>query len=108
MAHFLDYLADRVLLCDGAMGTQIQARNLDIERDFLGPRELHRDPEREPPRSGARDPSRLSRSRLRRDPDQQLWRLADHPRRVRHRRPAFELNRRAAELAREAVAEFAA
>src|SRR5271163_5061586 len=36
MAHFLDYLADRVVLCDGAMGTQVQARNLDIERDFLG------------------------------------------------------------------------
>jgi 5-methyltetrahydrofolate--homocysteine methyltransferase len=36
MAHFLDYLADRVVLCDGAMGTQVQARNLDVERDFLG------------------------------------------------------------------------
>src|ERR1044071_6527954 len=34
MAHLLDYLADRVLLCDRAMGTQVQARNLDIERDF--------------------------------------------------------------------------
>jgi 5-methyltetrahydrofolate--homocysteine methyltransferase len=32
----LDYLADHVLLCDGAMGTQVQARNLDIERDFFG------------------------------------------------------------------------
>src|SRR6516164_7388052 len=36
MAHFLDYLVDRVVLCDGAMGTQVQARNLDVERDFLG------------------------------------------------------------------------
>ena len=36
MTHFLDYLADRVVLCDGAMGTQVQARNLDVERDFLG------------------------------------------------------------------------
>jgi 5-methyltetrahydrofolate--homocysteine methyltransferase len=34
MAHLLDYLADRVLLCDGAMGTETQARNLDIVRDF--------------------------------------------------------------------------
>ncbi|HEY1797285.1 MAG TPA: homocysteine S-methyltransferase family protein, partial [Stellaceae bacterium] len=34
MAHLLDYLKDRVLLCDGAMGTQTQARNLDIARDF--------------------------------------------------------------------------
>jgi len=36
MAHFLDYLSDRVVLCDGAMGTQAQARNLDVERDYLG------------------------------------------------------------------------
>ncbi|HEX3883860.1 MAG TPA: homocysteine S-methyltransferase family protein, partial [Stellaceae bacterium] len=34
MTHLLDYLQDRVLLCDGAMGTQTQARNLDIARDF--------------------------------------------------------------------------
>src|SRR5690348_3610070 len=36
MTHLLDYLADRVLLADGAMGTQVQGRNLDIERDFRG------------------------------------------------------------------------
>src|SRR5882762_2439721 len=36
MTHFLDYLTDRVVLCDGAIGTQVQARNLDIERDFVG------------------------------------------------------------------------
>ena len=36
MTHFLDYLADRVVLCDGAMGTRVQASNLDVERDFLG------------------------------------------------------------------------
>src|SRR6516164_8574455 len=36
MAHFLDYLSYRVVLCDGAMGTQAQARNLDVERDYLG------------------------------------------------------------------------
>jgi len=34
MVHLRDYLADRVLLCDGAMGTETQARNLDIVRDF--------------------------------------------------------------------------
>jgi 5-methyltetrahydrofolate--homocysteine methyltransferase len=34
MAHLLDYLAERVLLCDGAMGTETQARNLDIAHDF--------------------------------------------------------------------------
>src|SRR5437879_201637 len=36
MTHLLDYLADRVLLCDGPIGTQVQARALDIERDFHG------------------------------------------------------------------------
>jgi 5-methyltetrahydrofolate--homocysteine methyltransferase len=36
MPHILDYLADHVLLCDGAMGTQMQARALDVERDYLG------------------------------------------------------------------------
>src|SRR5260370_3334637 len=36
MPHILDYLADRVLLCDGAMGTQLPARALDVERDYLG------------------------------------------------------------------------
>src|SRR5690348_8040783 len=36
MPHILEYLSDRVLLCDGAMGTQMQARSLDVERDYLG------------------------------------------------------------------------
>ena len=36
MTHLLDYLADRVVLCDGAIGTRVQASNLDVERDFLG------------------------------------------------------------------------
>jgi len=36
MSAFLDALAERVLLADGAMGTQVQVRDLDIERDFLG------------------------------------------------------------------------
>jgi 5-methyltetrahydrofolate--homocysteine methyltransferase len=36
MPHILDYLADRLLLCDGAMGTQMQARPLDVERDYQG------------------------------------------------------------------------
>src|SRR5690348_17637824 len=36
MTHLLDYLADRVLLADGAIGTQVQGRNLEIERDFHG------------------------------------------------------------------------
>ena len=36
MAHFLDVLRERVLLCDGAMGSRVQAMSLDVERDFLG------------------------------------------------------------------------
>ena len=36
MTDFLDALKKRVLLFDGAMGTQIQARDLSIEDDFLG------------------------------------------------------------------------
>ncbi|MEM9628837.1 MAG: methionine synthase [Pseudomonadota bacterium] len=36
MTDFLDALAKRVLLFDGAMGTQIQGRDLSIDEDFLG------------------------------------------------------------------------
>src|SRR6185437_4794129 len=36
MAHILDVMRDRVLLCDGAMGTAVHGRNLDLDRDFLG------------------------------------------------------------------------
>src|SRR5579859_4860093 len=36
MAHFLDVLSDRLLLCDGGMGTRVQATPLDVERDYLG------------------------------------------------------------------------
>src|SRR5215831_3266573 len=107
MTHFLDYLADRVVLCDGAMGTQVLGRNLDVERDFLGlencpeivcesrpdlVREIHRgyfeagcDAVETNTFGGS--PITLGE-----------FGLADR---------AFALNRRAAELAREAVAEFA-
>ncbi len=34
--RFLEALQSRVLLCDGAVGTLIQARDWDVERDFLG------------------------------------------------------------------------
>ena len=107
MTHFLDYLADRVVLCDGAMGTQVQARNLDIERDYLGNencteivcesrpdliREIHRGYlaagcDAVQTNSFGGSPITLGE-----------FGLADR---------AFALNRRAAELAREAVAEFA-
>ncbi|HMR32854.1 MAG TPA: methionine synthase [Geminicoccus sp.] len=36
MTAFLDFVRDRVLLLDGAMGSQIQARNLSVEKDFWG------------------------------------------------------------------------
>jgi len=107
MTHFLEYLADRVVLCDGAMGTQVQARNLDIERDFLGLencteilcdsrpdliREIHRGYlaagcDALQTNSFGGSPATLGE-----------FGIADR---------TFELNRRAAELAREAIAEFA-
>jgi 5-methyltetrahydrofolate--homocysteine methyltransferase len=107
MTHFLDYLTDRVVLCDGAMGTQVQARNLDIERDFLGNencteivcdsrpdliREIHRGYlaagcDAIQTNSFGGSPITLGE-----------FGLADR---------AFALNRRAAEIAREALAEFA-
>jgi len=34
--HLLDALRDSVLLCDGAMGTRVQALDLDVERHFWG------------------------------------------------------------------------
>ena len=34
--HVLDHLSDRVLLLDGAMGTSIQARDLNLEEDLVG------------------------------------------------------------------------
>jgi len=36
MAHILDVMRDRVLLCDGAMGTAVHGHTLDLERDYLG------------------------------------------------------------------------
>src|SRR6266850_2598458 len=107
MTHFLDYLADRVVLCDGAMGTQVLGRNLDVERDFLGlencpeivcesrpdlVREIHRGHlqagcDAVETNSFGGSPITLGE-----------FGLADR---------AFALNRRAAEIACEAVGEFA-
>ena len=36
MAHILEFLREQVLLADGAMGTRVQALDLDVEKDFLG------------------------------------------------------------------------
>jgi len=107
MTHLLDYLSDRVLLCDGAMGTQVQARNLDTERDYHGHencteilcesrpdlvRQIHLDYLRAgcdavQANSFGGSPITLGE-----------FGIAER---------AFDLNRHAAELAREAVAECA-
>ena len=34
--HLLDALRDTVLLCDGGMGSRVQALTLDLERDYWG------------------------------------------------------------------------
>ncbi len=34
--HLLDALRDQVLLCDGAMGSRVQALDLELERDYWG------------------------------------------------------------------------
>ena len=34
--HLLDALGERVLLCDGGMGSRVQALQLDVERDYWG------------------------------------------------------------------------
>src|SRR6185312_3578710 len=36
MTHILDFLSDQVLLCDGATGTRVQALPLRLDEDFLG------------------------------------------------------------------------
>src|SRR5436309_7692911 len=107
MTHLLDYLQDRVLLCDGAMGTQAQSRDFHVEHDFCGHencteiltesrpdfvREVHLSylqagADAIQTNSFGGSPITLGE-----------FGIADQ---------AYALNRRAAELAREAVAEFA-
>ena len=36
MSRFLEALSQRVLLCDGAMGSRIQALDLDTDKDYWG------------------------------------------------------------------------
>src|SRR5919202_357574 len=107
MAHFLDFLADRVLLCDGAMGTQVQARHLDIERDFLG----HENCTEILTESRPDLIREIHMGYLRAGSDAvQTNSFGGSPVTLGEfglQDKAFELNRRAAELAREAVEEFA-
>src|SRR5258708_1964273 len=106
MTHLLDYLADRVLLADGPVGTQVQARNLDTERDFHGHEnctdilcESRPDLVRE-----------IHLAYLRAGCDAvQTNSFGGSPVTLGEfgiAEKAFDLNRRAAELAKEAVAEF--
>ncbi len=105
--HLLDLLRDTVLLCDGGMGSRVQALTLDIERDYWG-------------QENCTDILTLSRPDLVRDIHHGYFAagadmvetntfgaspvtlgefgLSDR---------AFEINKRAGELAREAAEEFA-
>src|SRR5258706_8244841 len=107
MSAFLDALKQRVLLCDGAVGTRVQALTLDLHKDFLGQENctevLNRsrpDLVRDIPRSylgGGCDA--LQTNSFGGSPiTLGEFDLTD---------AAPELNRRAAELAREALEEFA-
>ena len=104
--HLLDALRDTVLLCDGGMGSHMQALTLDVERDYWG-------------KENCTDVLVLSRPDLVRDVHRDYFEagadmvetntfggspvtlaefdLADR---------AFEINRRGAELAREAAEQF--
>jgi 5-methyltetrahydrofolate--homocysteine methyltransferase len=106
MPHILDYLSDRVLLCDGAMGTQMQARQLDVERDYWG-HENCTDILSESRPDLVRE---IHLGYLRAGADAvQTNSFGASPVTLREfgiAEKAFELNRRSAELAREAVAEL--
>jgi 5-methyltetrahydrofolate--homocysteine methyltransferase len=106
MAHILDFLADHVLLCDGATGTRVQALPLRIEEDYRGHEncpeilnesrpdlvlEIHRgylEAGSDAIQTNSFGGSPLTLGE---------FGIADK---------AYELNRRAAELAREAIAGF--
>jgi 5-methyltetrahydrofolate--homocysteine methyltransferase len=105
--HLLDALRDTVLLCDGGMGSRVQALTLDIEKDYWG-------------RENCTDVLVLSRPDLVREIHRGYFEagadmvetntfgaqpvtlgefdLSDR---------AFEINKRAGELAREAAEQFA-
>ncbi|WP_207476955.1 methionine synthase [Arenibaculum pallidiluteum] len=107
MADLLDVLRDRVLLCDGGMGSRVQALDLEVERDYWG-------------KENCTDVLVLSRPDLVRDIHRGYFEagadmvetntfgaspvtLAEFDLQDR----AYEINRRAGELAREAAEGFA-
>ena len=108
MSEILDHLAQRVLLCDGGMGTQVQSMNLSVEADYQGHenctdilclsrpdvvREIHR-------RYFAAGADMVETNTFGASPlTLGEFGIADQ---------AFAVNRRAVELAREAAEGFAA
>src|SRR6266849_2044890 len=106
MTHLLDFLADRVLLCDGAMGTQVQVRNLRIEEDFLG----HENCTEILTESRPDLVREIHRGYLAAGADAiQTNTFGGSPITLGEfgfQDKAFELNKRACELAHEAIAEF--
>ncbi|HEY5299593.1 MAG TPA: homocysteine S-methyltransferase family protein, partial [Acetobacteraceae bacterium] len=104
--HLLDALRDRVLLCDGGMGSHVQSLTLDIEADYWG-------------RENCTDILTLSRPDMVRDIHRSYFEagadmvetnsfgaspvtLGEFDLAER----AFEINQRSAELAREAAEQF--
>jgi 5-methyltetrahydrofolate--homocysteine methyltransferase len=105
--HLLDALGDHILLCDGGMGSRVQALTLDIERDFWG-------------KENCTEVLNLSRADLVREIHRSYYEagadmvetnsfggspvtLGEFDLKDR----AFEINRIAGELAREAAESFA-
>ena len=105
--HLLDALRDRVLLCDGAMGSRVQALSLDVDRDFLGKENCTEILTRSRP-----DLVRtIHMGYLEAGSDiVQTNTFGGSPITLAEfglEDEAFALNKRSAELAREAIAEFA-
>jgi 5-methyltetrahydrofolate--homocysteine methyltransferase len=107
MSTFLDALNERVLLCDGAIGTRVQALTLDLQRDFLGQENCTEILNRSRP-DLVRE---IHRSHLSAGCDViQTNSFGGSPITLGEfdlTDAAPELNRRSAELAREALEEFA-
>ena len=107
MTHLLDYLQDRVLLTDGATGTRVQALELSVEQDYLG-------------QENCTDILTKSRPDIVRDIHTGYLEAGADAVETNTfgaspvtlgdfglTEEAFALNKRAAEIAREAIAEFA-
>jgi len=106
MAHILDVLKDRVLLCDGGTGSRVQALTLDVERDYLGHENCTEILTKARP-DIVRD---IHRSYLKAGSDiVQTNTFGGSPITLGEfglQDLAYDLNKNAAQLAREAVAEF--